>query len=198
MEYLLYAFNDVVGLKGFPVIFQNLAVHGKARLGPNVTRQLAGVVILYHQRMPARLQDVPHFGFMEWDQVPDLQVIRRDALVSQRSDGLTDDALGRAPADQRYVGGGRAKELWRWTVYHIGWRQDGTRIVALRGTEQLIQVGLLGLRGQSGRGAAALHVDDHHRGFGHAGQTDSLGHQRKAAAGGGTHGPHTNMGRADG
>jgi hypothetical protein len=82
MEYLLYAFNNVVRLKGFPVILENLAVHRKARLGPNVARQLAGVVILDYQRTPACLQDVPHLDFMEGDQVPDLQVIRRDTLFS--------------------------------------------------------------------------------------------------------------------
>src|SRR5215831_7541800 len=67
--------------------------------------------------MSARLQDVPHFGFVEWYQVPDLQVIRCDTLFSQRSDDLTDDALGRAPADQRHLSVGRAKELWWWTVF---------------------------------------------------------------------------------
>src|SRR5262245_8622649 len=117
MEYLLYACDDVVGLKGLPVILENFAIYRKARFGPNMACQLAGVVIFHHQRMSACLQNVPHFGFVEWDQVPDLQVICRDALFSQRSYGLTDDTLGRAPADQRYVGVGWAKELWRWAVF---------------------------------------------------------------------------------
>src|SRR5262249_52030203 len=117
MEYLLYTCDDVVGLKGLPVILENFAIYRKARFGPNVACQLAGVVIFHHQCMSARLQDVPHFGFVEWYQVPDLQVIRCDTLFSQRSDGLTDDALGRAPADQRHLSVGRAKELWWWTVF---------------------------------------------------------------------------------
>src|SRR3989442_2079506 len=111
MEDLLYACDDVVGLKGLPVILENFAIYRKARFGPNVARQLAGVVIFHHQRTSARLQDVPHFSFVEWDHVPDLQLIRRDALFSQRSYGLTDDALGRAPTDHRYVAVGCAKEL---------------------------------------------------------------------------------------
>ena len=36
MEYLLYVCDDVVGLEGFPVIFENFAIDCKARLGPNV------------------------------------------------------------------------------------------------------------------------------------------------------------------
>jgi len=67
MEALLYACDDVVGLKGLPVIFENFAIYRKARFGPNVARQLASVVIFHHQRTPTRLQDVSHFGFVEWD-----------------------------------------------------------------------------------------------------------------------------------
>src|SRR5262245_18145533 len=117
MEYLLYACDDVVGLKGLPIILENHPIYRKAHFGPNMACQLASVVIFHHQRTLARLQDVSHLGFVEWDQVPDLQVIRRDALFSQRRYGFTDDTLGRAPADQRHVGVGRSKELWRWAVF---------------------------------------------------------------------------------
>src|SRR5215471_12819830 len=76
-------------------------------------------------------------------------------------------------------------------IHDIRRRQDSPWIVALRSAKELIQVSLFSLRWQAGRGTAALYVDDHHRGLGHASQTNGLSHQRKAAAGGRTHSPHT-------
>ena len=62
---------------------------------------------------------------------------------------------------------------------------------------RLEQVSLLGLGGQSRAGAAALHIEDHQRQFGHYRQSDGLafqGHSRPAGTGGGQ-GP--TVGRTD-
>ena len=61
---------------------------------------------------------------------------------------------------------------------------DRHRGLAVAPEHRLQQVGLLGLGGQAGRRAAALHVDHQQRELGHHGQADRLGLQRDARAGG--------------
>jgi len=57
--------------------------------------------------------------------------------------------------------------------------------VAVRGVGAGEHVGLLRARRHAGRRAAALDVDQHRRDLGEVGETDELGHQRDAGAGGG-------------
>ena len=56
--------------------------------------------------------------------------------------------------------------------------------VAVRGIGAGDQVALLGAGRHAGRGAGALHVEDHRRDFGEVGEADELLHQRDAGAGG--------------
>ena len=60
--------------------------------------------------------------------------------------------------------------------------------VTVRGIGATQDVGLLRARGHAGAGPAALHVDYGDRNFGKVGQTNELGHQRDAGAGGGSKG----------
>jgi hypothetical protein len=46
MEYLLYALDDVMGLKGFPIVFEDLLIHLDAGLSPDMAGELAGKVVL--------------------------------------------------------------------------------------------------------------------------------------------------------
>ena len=61
---------------------------------------------------------------------------------------------------------------------------DRHRALAVAAEHRLQQVGLLGLGRQAGARAAALHVDDDERQFGHDGQADRLGLQADARAAG--------------
>ena len=56
--------------------------------------------------------------------------------------------------------------------------------VAVRGIGAGDDVALLRARRHAGRGAGALHVEDHRRNFGEIGEPDELLHQRNAGAGG--------------
>ena len=96
-------FDNVVWLERFPVIFEKLAVDSEARFGTNMAGQLAGVVVFDHQGVAAGLQDGVHFVLMERHQVADLQVVGGNPCARPGRDGLTDDALGGAPANQRHV-----------------------------------------------------------------------------------------------
>ncbi len=62
---------------------------------------------------------------------------------------------------------------------------DGDGAFAVAAEHRLQQVGLLGLGRQTGARAAALHVDDDQRQFGHHGQADRLGLEADARAAGG-------------
>jgi hypothetical protein len=46
MEHHLHALDDVMGLKGFPVVFKDLLIHFDAGLSPDMTGELAGKVVL--------------------------------------------------------------------------------------------------------------------------------------------------------
>ncbi len=60
--------------------------------------------------------------------------------------------------------------------------------VAVREVGALDDVGLLRARRHPGRGAAALHVDDHHRDLGEVREPHEFGHERDAGARGGGEG----------
>ena len=113
------------------------------------------------------------------------------AMLSQQEIGDQDDGeLEGLREVESFDGGVEAVE----GVLH---RDDDARIVALRGPERLVQIALLGLGGNARGGPPPLDVDHDHRGLDHARHPDGLGHQRKAAAGGGAHGPHAGVSRAD-
>ena len=83
------------------------------------------------------------------------------------------------------------------TVPRVARRDDDAGEVALRSSEDLIQVGLLGLRGDSRGRAAALYFNDHHGRFDHAGLADRFGHQREAASRSAAHRSHSGKARSD-
>ena len=77
-------------------------------------------------------------------------------------------------------------------------RYDDNGTLAVAAVERLHQVALLGLRGQTRRGTAALYVDDDYRQLGHYGQTHGLALERQARSRCGRHGEVAGIGGADG
>ena len=74
--------------------------------------------------------------------------------------------------------------------------QDRAGPVSLACAEGQVEVALLRLRRQSGRGTAALHEDRDEGGLRHPGLADRLDHEAESAAGGGGHRPHAREARA--
>ena len=72
-------------------------------------------------------------------------------------------------------------------VLHRDRRDHHPRRLAVAAVEGVLQVGLLGLGRQAGRGAAALGVDDHTGDLRRAGVAEHLRHQRQARARGRRH-----------
>ena len=81
-------------------------------------------------------------------------------------------------------GVGRGEE----TLFNGAGGDDGHTHVAMGRIHTTHEVGLLGLGGQAGGRAAALHVHHHQRDFRHPGQAEALAHQGDAGAGGSGHG----------
>src|SRR3990172_7705531 len=101
------------------------------------------------------------------------------------ADGLVGQDDDRNPVELRQVEGldGEVETFLRAVR-----AQGDDHVVAMRAVARLHHVLLRGQRGQAGGRSAALHVGDHHRGFGHAGQAEVFHHQGKAGAAG--HGHH--------
>ena len=83
------------------------------------------------------------------------------------------------------------------TIENVGRGGDDPRVVAVPGAQHLPEVALLGFGGNSGRWAGALDVNHDNRRLDHGRHPEAFGHQRKAASGGGAHGPHARVRSSD-
>ena len=112
MQYLLYAVVMWCGSKGSPSYLSSLPLTVKP-----VSARMSVPVGRYSCFRPpgcdGGLQNGLHIGLMERHEVPDLEVIGADPLRGQVCYGLTNDAFGRAPANQGDIGVDRAKQLRR-------------------------------------------------------------------------------------
>ena len=143
-----------------------------AQVGPELCLFGAVVVRLHHVVLLGGEAGLDHGQVRDVGETPGLGAVGEVAVGEQHHRGAVGD---RDP--DRLDGGVEA-------VARRLRRHDRHRRLAVAAEHRLQQVGLLGLGGQARRGAAALHVDDEQRELGHHRETDGLGLERDAGAGG--------------
>src|SRR5438552_9518188 len=98
----------------FAVIFANVAVRGKARLGAQVTGELAAEILLHDDDALALEEDAGNFLAVEWHNPLDRELICDQAFFARQFlHRFANDSLSRAPAHERDLGVWRADELRR-------------------------------------------------------------------------------------
>ena len=120
-QLLFDRFDNVMRHERFAVVLADVAVRVEAGLAPEVTGELAAVVVLDNDDLLAAREDAADLRGVERDDPFDVKLIGHDSfLAGEFLDGFANHALGRTPADQRHGGVFRTDELRRGDVVDRG------------------------------------------------------------------------------
>ena len=112
-QLLLYCLDDVVRHEWFPIVLSYIPIRHKAGFAPQVTGELAAVVVLHNDRAARAFEDVENCVAVQRHEPANLELIGRNALLSKDLAGLLNHSLGRSPADQSDIGVARAPQHGR-------------------------------------------------------------------------------------
>src|ERR1700722_9285918 len=103
-QLLPHRLHNVVGHKGFAIVFADVSIGHETGFAAQVAGELAAVVVFDNDGVARAFQQVDNGVAMQRNKPADLQLIGSDPLLGKKLAGFFDYALGRSPADQGYVG----------------------------------------------------------------------------------------------
>src|SRR5262249_51704296 len=114
-ELLFYSFDDVMWTERFTIVLTNVTLRRETGFRTQVTGELTRIVVFYNNDALAPRENAADLLSVKRNNPFNLEMVCNDALLrGEFLDRLTNDALGRAPTNERDRGILRSmKSRWR-------------------------------------------------------------------------------------